>query len=264
MSARHDDSITDPAIYAAWDVIKVLRENSRRVATRKYEEGPGAFATEVDYLDKSRQLQRKRRKVQSAYVSRFSARAYADSLPQAVDDSLKELQGICRKRDAIALENEELAAEIERLQALQNGGLLNVKLEATEISLQATEVALHRLEANTGNSPPAWSCRDRDETVFSTTHEDTAFFESRAAATEPETPEPSLQPNHCSFASYFDCDSVPSDLCVGYATDDSVVSDDFTALKAGESTVWQAKTGYCDWASQLTDLVADDMFPTTP
>lgn len=255
MFAQHDVSIADPATFAASKVIKGLRDDSRRVAKRQYEEGPGAFAPNLDHLDDSHLLQKKRKKVVSAYVSRFSSRAYDDSLPQAVADSLDELQAMRRKRDAIARENVMLAAEIDRLTALRNGYRPCIKSEATE-------VASTSFEEFPENPSPSWN--DRVDIAFSSKRDESEFLSSRSAVTEPVTPTPgpTLQ-SHSYFAAHLNSNPEPLDFCSEYGEDESVVSDEFTPLKASGNMAWQAVTGSSEWALPLSDLMADDSFTLT-
>lgn len=231
MFARHDVSISDPATFAASEVLKVLRDDSRRVAKRQYEEGPGASVTNLTHLNDSHLLQKKRKKVVSAYVSRFAAKVYDDILPQAVSQSFDELQGIRRQRDLIAHENGILAAEIDRLEALRNGSRPPVKCEATDAVSAGFEGLIEC---------PSGLLDGHVEAAFSSKCEDTAFSSSCAAVTEPVTPTLGATPQaDFPFAEILDGHPPLSlEFSSECAEDESIISHDFPPVKKDENGNW--------------------------
>lgn len=233
----------------------MLRNNSRQVAKRQYEEGPGASATNLDHLDDSHQLQKKRKKIVSAYVSRFSAKAYDDILPQAVADSVKELDCIRQRRDTILQENEVLAAEIDRLQRLRNSGRSVVKCEEYEAPSGDLRASSER---------PYSSWTGHVDVPFSPKSEETVVFRSRAVVFEPVTPNsgPPLQ-GHSPVVGFLNSDSTPAEFCSDYGEAESIVSDDFIPLKGGANLSWQGVSGSSEWVQSLPELMANDSFSLT-
>jgi hypothetical protein len=121
MSAqRNRGAMTCPATFAAYGIIEALQEASRAAAIRKYEDGPGAAAVGLDHLDEEHTLRKKRKKVVSAYVSRFAAQEYDKLLPHAVAESTAALAAVDRRRDRLENENAVIRAEIARIQALRD------------------------------------------------------------------------------------------------------------------------------------------------
>lgn len=264
--------MTCPAAYAASKVLKRLRGESRQAGVRSYDEGPGRRAGNFEQmdLDEGSQKRKRMKKTRSAYVSRFSAQAYDDLLPQTVADSTAALDVVRRKWDLVAHENEMLRAEIDRLQ-------LAVMQQDTATYVTKADPSTYRavyqvpvVDRNVApivetNAAPVNETSDtpvdcwNNSTPFVPCSEDTGSSSS-SGAFEPLTPSSIALTRASPFESYLEGSDLPTNFCTDFLDGESVVAEDPSALKNIPAL---SEPDSPAWTESLAELVTEDSFTVT-
>lgn len=122
----HPHTATDPATFAAYARLEALLDRAKAHGAVKYDAGPGVKAPPLTNLAPEHPLCKRRKKVVSAYVSRFAAAEYDKLLPQEIAKAEQEAASMRHTKAKMEAENMELAAEIENLR-----GLLQAQAEAS-------------------------------------------------------------------------------------------------------------------------------------